>query len=190
MTGRIKTLSAGSASGFITAQDGVSVYFHSSAVLEYDIAALSVGQLVTFDLVNGHYPRAANVCVQRHPHVPGAQEKRQEAVQLRYLGFDQTGSTRVYRFQRASPGEQTATFIVTADLALFRNHRVGMQEGPALCMQILAAELAGPASILLPPLQRALTNEHMLTYLASRPASVRKSRPKVAPRTHHASHAG
>jgi len=186
MTGRIKSLSPGSASGFITAQDGVSVYFHSSAVLEYDIAALSIGQLVTFELASGHYPRAANVCVQRHHHVAGAPEKRPETLQLRYLGFEQTGSIRVYRFQRASPGEQTATFIVTADLALFRNHRVGMQEGPALCLRILAAELAGPGSILLPPLRCALTDEHMLTYLASRPAAVRKSRPKLAPRAHHA----
>jgi len=186
MTGRIKSWSTGSASGFITAQDGVSVYFHSSAVLEYDIASLSIGQLVTFDLVSGHYPRAANVCVQRHHPVAGAEEKRQEAVQLRYLGFDQTGSVRAYRFQRVWPGEPTTTFTVTADLVLFRNHRVGMQEGPALCLQILAAGLAAAGSILLPPLQCALTDQHMLTYLASRPASARRSRPKVAPRAHHA----
>ncbi|MDH4187588.1 MAG: cold shock domain-containing protein [Nitrospira sp.] len=188
MTGRIKSWSTGSASGFITAEDGVSVYFHSSAVLEYDIASLSVGQLVTFELMSGHGPTAANVCVYRQHHVPRVQERRQETVQLRYMGFEQIECIRAYRFQRFSPGDQPETFIVTADLALFRKHHVGMQEGPSLCLQALMAELSGPDRIPQPSLQRALTDADMLTHLASRPVPVRRPHPRATPRPHHASH--
>lgn len=188
MTGKIKSLSAGSASGSITAEDGVTVYFHSSGVLAYDIASLSVGQLVAFDVEGGGCPRATNVYVLRPHPVADAPAKRQPILQLRYMGFDQTESIRAYRFQRAAPGEATKTFIVTTDLALFRKHRVGIQEGPALCLQTLAAHLAVADSIPRPPLPCALTDQDMLAHLASRPAPAKRSRHKPPPRPHPAPH--
>lgn len=188
MTGRIKSFSTGSASGFITAQDGVNVYFHSSAVLEYDIASLSVGQSVTFELVSGHWPKATNVCVQRHHPEASMQERRHETAQFRYLGFEQIEGLRAYRFQRLAPGEATETFTVTTDLSLFRKHRVGIQEGPALCLHALLAELRGPDAILRQPLQRALTDQDMLTHLASRPVPAKRHRPRPAPRHHPLPH--
>ena len=186
MTGRIKSLSAGSASGFITAEDGVTVCFHSSEVLAYDVTSLSVGQVVVFDVEGGDCLRATNVCVLRQQHVADPPAKRQQTFPLRYMGFDQTESIRAYRFQRAAPGEETKTFIVTTDLALFRKHRVGIQEGPALCLQTLAACLAGADSIPRPPLRRTLTDQDMLAHLASRPVPAKRSRPKAPPRPHPA----
>jgi cold shock CspA family protein len=189
MTGRIKSWSAGSASGLITAENGVSVHFHSSAVLAYDIISLTVGQFVSFDLESGNCPRAANVCVLRHHHIAGVLANRQGTEQLRYMGFDQTESIRAYRFERVSPGEGTQTFIVTTDLALFRKHCVRLQEGPALCLHMLTAELLGADSIPRPPLQRALTDQDMLAHLASRPVPASRPRPKLTPRPHPVPHA-
>jgi len=182
-------LGAGNACGFIKAEDGGSVYFQAAAVLAHDVASLSVGQFVTFDLESGACPRAANVCVLRQHHMAGAPARRPESVQLRYLGFDQTESTRAYKFQRFAPGEEPTMFLMTADLALFRKHRVGIQEGPGLCLRALAAELAGVGSTL-PPLPRALTDQDMLAYLASRPAPPKRHRPKAPPRPHPEWHAG
>lgn len=62
-------------------------------------------------------------------------------MEFRYLGFDQRGNARVYRFDAITKAEPTRHFIVTADISLFLQHRVGLQEGPALCAQKLAADL-------------------------------------------------
>lgn len=85
----------------------------------------------------------------------------------RYLGFEQTGNVRVYSFERVSPGETTKTFTVTADLALFRKHHVGMQEGPALCLGVLASQLQALDSPE-PGLLHAVTDHDMLVYLLAR----------------------
>ena len=188
MTGRIKSLSAGHESGFITAESRLSVYFNCSAVLAYDIACLAVGQLVTFDLQDGAWPKAINVCVQRQHYVPPASEKHAESIRLRYMGFEQTGSMRAYRFDRVLPGEETRTFVVTTDLALFRKHHVGIQDGPALCLQALLAELHTAGPLCSRPLRRALSDQDMLAHLASRPAPRAKPRFRGAPRARVASH--
>lgn len=60
---------------------------------------------------------------------------------LRYLGFDELRNARGYRFDLVAKGDATRQFVVTVDLALFRVHRVGIQEGPALCAQKLAADI-------------------------------------------------
>jgi hypothetical protein len=60
---------------------------------------------------------------------------------LRYLGFDELQSARGYRFDLVAQGDATRRFVVTVDLALFRAHRVGIQEGPTLCAQKLVADL-------------------------------------------------
>ena len=172
-------LSSGSGSGLIKAENGLSVSFDSSAVLAYDAASLAIGQLVTFDLERGHCPRAINVCV-RHPS-SHPEEKRPESIHIRYMGFEQTEGIRTYRFEGALPGEETKTFVVTTELALFKKHRVGIQEGPALCLHLLLAELDGARAAGWPPSQRGLTDQHILAYAASRPARGAKSHPKRMP---------
>jgi hypothetical protein len=169
MTGIIKSLDSVSASGVITAEDGLIVSFCPSAMLAYDVPILAIGQVVSFDLEGGRCPKALNVCVRRAPQVLNAHEKRLEMTRLRYMGFEQVGSIRSYRFERFAPGEQKTTFTVNTDLALFTKHHVGIQEGPALCLHLLAAELdlAGAAARTL--FQCSLTDREILAHLASRP---------------------
>jgi hypothetical protein len=62
-------------------------------------------------------------------------------VEIRYLGFDQRQNCRVYRFDVRTDGSLTKQVAVTADIAVFRNHSVGIQEGPVLCGNKLTADL-------------------------------------------------
>jgi hypothetical protein len=64
-------------------------------------------------------------------------------VEIRYLGFDQAQNSRIYRFDVSIGGRQTKQVSVTADMAVFRNHRVGIQEGPVLSGNKLTSDLAG-----------------------------------------------
>jgi cold shock CspA family protein len=189
MTGRIRSVGDGGACGFITAENGLSVHFNSSAVLAYDVTCLAVGQMVTFELESGHHAKAVNICVQR-PHLAAhAPVKHQESLHLRYTGFEQAGNIRVYRFERIATGEETRTFLVTTDLALFRKHRVGIQEGPALCLHVLMADLNAAESTRPASSRRALTDVDMLAHLASRPVPGSKGRHRGTPRASAAAHA-
>jgi hypothetical protein len=73
-------------------------------------------------------------------------------VEIRYLGFDQRQNSRVYRFGVRSNGHPTREVSITADIAVFRNHSVSMQEGPLLSGNKLTADL-----------ERGWEGEHELT---------------------------
>ena len=73
-------------------------------------------------------------------------------MEIRYLGFDQRQNSRVYRFDVRTDGRLTKQVSVTADLAVFRNQRVGIQEGPFLSGNKLTADL-----------ERGWEGEHELT---------------------------
>ena len=62
-------------------------------------------------------------------------------MEIRYLGFDQKQSSRVYRFDVHMNGRLTKQVSVTAYLAVFRDYSVGIQEGPSLCGNKLHADL-------------------------------------------------
>ncbi len=62
-------------------------------------------------------------------------------MQLRYIGFDQAKNIREYKFEGVAAGETAKHFVVSADLAMFVKYRVGLQEGPALCLKRLSADL-------------------------------------------------
>jgi hypothetical protein len=62
-------------------------------------------------------------------------------MEIRYLGFEQRENSRVYRFDVRSDGRPTQEVSVTADMALFRAHRVGIQDGPVLSGNKLTADL-------------------------------------------------
>jgi hypothetical protein len=175
VTGRINALSEGNASGFILTENGVRVHFELSVLLAYDAAGLAVGQSVTFDFKNGSSSEAVNVCVQRAHDTPPSERSRPESAEPRYMGFQQQGNLRAYRFERTSSGHRTQTFVLTVDLALFTKHRVAIQEGPALCLRVLLAQMDElPLS--------ALTDGDFLTHLASRPAPASKRPPRFSPR--------
>ncbi len=179
MTGRIKSLETGSASGFIESENDARFHFDPGAVLAYDAGRLAAGQLVTFDVERGS--EAVNICLQRSHPVAHADGKRKEAT-VRYMGFDQIRGIRTYRYERTSFGEKTETFSVTTDMALFTKHRIGIQEGPSLCLNLLVVGLSPMGEGL--HLERSLTEQDILTYLASKPdpAAKRHNRfPRPAP---------
>lgn len=171
MTGRIKSLSTMLPSGFIRTDSGVNVHFDRSAVLPAGAIELVAGQLVTFDLDGGRWPAAINVrVVGQSQAAPSAPPKGSAATCLQYMGFDQTGTIRAYRFKRVLRGEETREFIVDADLTLFVKHHVGIQEGPALSLRLLSAG----ANWSVPgewPLSQSLSDVDMLAHLARRAAA-------------------
>lgn len=73
-------------------------------------------------------------------------------MEIRYLGFDQRQNSRVYRFDVRTDGRLTKQVSVTADMAVFRNQRVGIQDGPSLSGNKLTADL-----------ERGWEGEHELT---------------------------
>ena len=66
---------------------------------------------------------------------------KRNLVEIRYLGFDQRENSRVYRFHVHTGGRSMKQVSVTADMVVFRDHRVGIQEGPFLSGNKLTADL-------------------------------------------------
>ena len=73
-------------------------------------------------------------------------------MQIRYLGFDQRQNSRVYRFDVRADGRPPREVSISADLSIFRDHSVGIQEGPILSGNKLTADL-----------ERGWEGEHELT---------------------------
>ena len=174
MIGRIKNLSATNRSGFIQAENGQTVYFTGAAVWEHDFPFLAVGQAVSFELQGGHWPKAANVHLFENHHPARSPEKTHEPMQLRYVGFDQAGFVRTFRFQAVVSGEQTRDYTVTADVRLFQKYRVGIQEGPCLCTQMLLTQLGLPHSEKTHDAPGTLTEQDLIALVASRTVAPRK----------------
>jgi len=174
MIGRIKNLSATSRSGFIQAENGQTVYFTSAAVWEHDFPFLAVGQAVSFELQGGHWPKAANVHLFDNHHTARAPEKPREPMQLRYVGFDQAGFVRTFRFQAVVSGEQTRDYTVTADVRLFQKYHIGIQEGPSLCTQILLTKLGLPIDPQARTVEPVLNEQDLIALVASRTVAPRK----------------
>src|SRR5215472_5589387 len=171
MTGSIKNLNPVNRSGFIKAEDGQTVYFAASAVWEHDYPFLSVGQAVSFDLLNGQRPRAINVHLYESLHVQLQPKKPDGPVGLRFVGFDQANSIRTFHFQALIAGKETRDYSVTADVTLFGKHHVGIQEGPALCSRLVMAELATSFA---ETASLALTEKDILVHVESRRVSKRR----------------
>jgi hypothetical protein len=62
-------------------------------------------------------------------------------VELRYLGFDQSENTRSFRYDVIAKGETKRQAVITADMALFLQHHIAIQEGPAVCAVKLTSDL-------------------------------------------------
>jgi cold shock CspA family protein len=165
MTGSIKNLNPVNRSGFITADDGQTVYFGASAVWEHDYPLLAVGQAVSFDLLDGERPMALNVHLFEGRHVQLQPRKPNGPVELRFVRFDQANSIRTFHFQACVAGKETRDYSVTADVTLFGKHRIGIQEGPALCSRLV---MAGLASSLTETASLALTEKDILAHVESR----------------------
>jgi hypothetical protein len=104
-------------------------------------------------------------------------------MELRYLGFDQLRSARAFRFEIIEKGASNRQAVVTADMALFLQFHVGIQDGPTLCAGKLTADL-----------EKSVDGEHVLTaddlraYSESRAAAEAKrlEARAAAGRRHHA----
>jgi hypothetical protein len=87
-------------------------------------------------------------------------------MEFRYLGFEQSQNARSYRFDVTETGGTIRHFVVTVDLALFHTHHVGIQEGPSLCAQKLAADLEACINGV-----HELTTEDLQAYVGKRAAA-------------------
>jgi len=82
-------------------------------------------------------------------------------MQFRYKGFEQDQNIRSYRFDGVAPGEINRQFVVAVDVALLLKHRIGVQEGPSLCLRKLSENG-------LPVAEQALTNDDLLAFVSAR----------------------
>jgi cold shock CspA family protein len=171
MTGSIKNLNPLNHSGFITAENGQTVYFAASAVWAHDYPYLTVGQAVSFDLLEGQRPKAINVHLYEGRHVRLQLKKPEGRVELRFIGFDQTNTVRTFRFQAFIDGKEVREYAVTADITLFGKYHIGIQEGPALCSRLVA----GLATSLTERTSLALTEKDILAHVESRRVPKRKA---------------
>ncbi len=98
-------------------------------------------------------------------------------MQLVYMGFTQEAALRCFHFQRVVTQARltniprTVHFTMKADMSLFMQFRIPVQEGPALCHQILTdaltlAETAAEDAEL--PAFYAVTTEHLSNFAAAR----------------------
>ncbi len=108
MTGRIYKLDHANTAGSIKGENGQIIPFDFSVVLAYDVACLGVGQIVTFELRSEGRHHAVDVSVRKLNVRSDTKEKLEEQLRLRYLGFDQQGGVRSYRFERAFPESRVA----------------------------------------------------------------------------------
>jgi hypothetical protein len=110
-----------------------------------------------------------------------------------YMGFSQNSNTRQYRFQGVPPRDRVtrtapnAEVTLTADLALLARFRVLVQDGPALCLQILSTAHAGLEGTDPPFASHAITPDDLTAFTADRDAheaaraARRKARPAFKP---------
>ena len=168
MNGTVKYISGQTGSGAIRSEHGETFDFEPTGVLAYDVAKLAQGKLVHFDLASGPSPKAINISIDPACDDSGGRNGEREIMRLRYLGFEHEGNLRLYSFQRLTPREQAQTFLVEADLSLFRRHQVHIQEGPALCLKMLSVGLdcaADPRTLA----RCRLTQQHLTAFVASQP---------------------
>ena len=150
--------------------------FDAAAVLAYDALRLAVGQPVTFEMLDAHH--AGNISVRAYHGIPHAPGKDTNA--FRYMGFEHQGNVRAYRFDLIQQGEARQSVTVEIDLALLLRHHVTVQEGPALCLRLLATELASAGAESWGESRRSITEQNMQAYVASRPVPVKGGRRAAA----------
>lgn len=179
MLGTITRFSKVTTSGAIRSEDGVNFDFNLAGVLSYDVAALAEGKFVHFETAGRSSFKAVNVSVEPPTAVHPGAERFKEITQLRYVGFRHLENLRRFRFERITPGGPTQSFEVAANLDLFHTLRIAIQEGPVLCMHLIATELA--AGCKWEELTCGLlTEQNMRDYVSSLP--VRGTKVAKAPR--------
>ncbi len=90
-------------------------------------------------------------------------------MELRYLGFDQLGAARAFRFEIPTKDVGAREAVVTAEMGLFLQFHVAIQDGPTLCARKLAADLVTSADG-----GHTLTADDLRAYAESRAAAEAK----------------
>lgn len=141
MTGTIVHLTPGGRTGIIREEeDGLQVPFSETGVLG-DFYTLTVGQRVSFDIeTTARESRAVRILT--IPFRAGLAKRPASPLDVRYVGFEQTGNVRRFHFESVASGQTARRYVVTVDLALLVEHRVGVQDAPALCLRKLLDRLA------------------------------------------------
>jgi hypothetical protein len=179
--GAIEELNNQRRSGAIRAEDGRLFTFFDSAVLGEQFDFLKLGQQVSFEAGLGQELRYADRVRSRITRaaaspVPGGEKPAAipstatAAQHFLYTGFDQPKGVRHYKFSAVTHGQATIEFIVSVDMALFLKYRVGIQEGPGLCLRKLAQTI--PAGS---PMQGQLTEGDVVAYVSDRAAAVARN---------------
>jgi hypothetical protein len=94
---------------------------------------------------------------------------------VRYLGFDDGGGHRTYKFARLPPADDAKTYAVRVPQTLLAEHNLSLQDGPAFCVAIMAANPE--------PADYTATQEDAKRFLATLPVkAIRKpwKRPRTA----------
>ncbi len=177
MNGRIEELATPEKPGRIATNSGPAHFRFSYRHTVGTPEGLAIGQLVSFEPERSA-PEFA-VGVRPNESVESPAGDRSAPREIRYQGFEQTRNIRTYKFQAWRSGEENVEAIVTVDLALFRRHGVGIQEGPGICLRLLKAEFRESGVINAKVLTRTLSDLEMLEHLANQPASKnsRRKRP-------------
>ena len=98
-------------------------------------------------------------------------------MQLVYMGFTQEAGVRCFHFQRVLTQARLANlpkivpFTLKADMSLFMEYRIPVQDGPAICLQILSNALAGCEETEVAPASFAVTTEHLSNFASARTAN-------------------
>jgi hypothetical protein len=175
MTGRIEKLATPETPGRIATNSGPTQFRFTYRQTIGSSKGLTVGQLVSFQLEKG----TADFAVEVRPEesagsLAGAGNKPYE---IRYQGFEQTHNIRFFKFQVWRSGEENKEAVVTADLALFRKHDIGIQEGPGISLRLLEAEFQASGAIDGIAWTRTVSDKDMLAHLLL-DASSKSSRKK------------
>ena len=117
------------------------------------------------------------------------------SMQLLYKGFNQRANIRSYRFDGVVPTDRPSRivknleFLMKLDMTVLAEHRIRIQEAPALCLGILQTALAIPGADTIPFLSYTITPAEILAFASARDALVeakgsrRKHRPPFKPTT-------
>lgn len=176
MTGRIEKLATAEDAGRITTNSGPVQFRFTYRKTDGTTDQLAIGQLVSFELEKGTTESAVEV--RRKESVSFRASDGTPAREIRYQGFQQTRNIRSYKFQAWRSGEENQEAIVTADLALFRRHGIGIQEGPGICLRLVKTEFLESGLVDPTVWTRALSDQDLLDHISNQaaPKGSRKKR--------------
>ncbi len=114
-------------------------------------------------------------------------------MQFLYMGFTQQANIRCFRFQGVLPRERPTKlakifeFAMNADMALLTRYKIPVQDGPALCLEILTAALARTSEEAIPFAAYSVTSQDLSAFASAKSAIAdakmarRKPRPPFKP---------